>query len=72
MGQVASLSRIMIQHILPYFIKNVPIHFTLWISFLIHHITIERESEGSSSGPHGAPNVFPQTIQLELVQHKIG
>jgi hypothetical protein len=50
MGQVVSLGRMVVQHILPYFIKNVPIYGTLWISSSIHHITLEREYKGSSSG----------------------
>ena len=34
-----------LQKILPYFIKNVPISGTLWISSSIHHIILERDYE---------------------------
>jgi hypothetical protein len=67
MGQVVSLGRMVVQHILPYFIKNVPIYGTLWLSSSIHHITLERESEGSSSGgPHRAPTRGSPTIEDNL------
>jgi hypothetical protein len=50
MGQVVSLGRRVVQHILSYFIKKFPIYGTLCLSFSIHHITLERERKGSSSG----------------------
>jgi hypothetical protein len=67
MGQVVGLGRIVVEHILPYFIKNVPISSTLWISSSIHHITIERDYKGSSSGgPHREPIGCSQTIEGKL------
>jgi hypothetical protein len=64
MGQVVSLSRMVVQHILPNFIKNVPIYGTLWISSSIHHITLEMDNKGSrSGGPHKAPTRGSQTIE---------
>jgi hypothetical protein len=64
MGQVVSLGRIVVQHILPYFIKNVPIYGTLWISSSIHYMTFETECKGSSSGgPHRVPTRGFQTIE---------
>jgi hypothetical protein len=50
MDQVVSLSGMVVQQILPYFIKNVPISGTSWISSSIHYITLEMEYKGSSSG----------------------
>jgi hypothetical protein len=68
MGQVVALGRMVVQHILPYLIKNVPIYGTLWISSSIHHITFERERDGSSNGgPHKAPTRGSQTIEGQLV-----
>jgi hypothetical protein len=46
MDQVVSLGGMVAQHILPFFIKNVPISGTLWISYSINHITLEREYKG--------------------------
>ena len=67
MGQVVSLGGMVVQHILPYFIKNVPISSTLWISSSIHHITLEMEYKGSiSGGPHREQAIFPQTIEGQL------
>jgi hypothetical protein len=67
MGQVVALSGMGIQHILPYFIKNVPISGTLWISSSIHHITLEREYKGSSSGrPHREPTRGPKNVEGQL------
>jgi hypothetical protein len=67
MGQVVSLVKMVVQHILPYFIKNVPISSTLWISSSIHYITLEREYKGSSSGgPHREPTKGSQTIEGQL------
>jgi hypothetical protein len=68
MGQVISLGTKVVQHILPHFIKNAPIYGTLWISSShIHHITLESESKGSSSGePHRAPTRGSQTIEVQL------
>jgi hypothetical protein len=67
MGQVVSLGRMVVQHILLYFIKKFPIYGTLWISSSIHHITLERESEGSrNGGPHRAPTSGSQTIKGKL------
>jgi hypothetical protein len=67
MGQVVSLVKMVVQHILPYFIKNVPISNTLWISSSIHYITLEREYKGSSSGgPHREPTKGSQTIEGQL------
>jgi len=67
MGQLVSLSGMVVQHILPYFIKNVPISRNLWISSSIHHITLEIEYKGSSSGgPHREPTRGPQNIQGQL------
>jgi hypothetical protein len=64
MGQVVSLRRMVVQHILPYFIKKFPISGTLWISSSIHHITLGREYKGSSSGEtHREPTRSPQTIE---------
>jgi hypothetical protein len=50
MGQVVSFGRMVLQHILSYFIKKVPISGTSWISSSIHHISLERDSKGSGSG----------------------
>jgi hypothetical protein len=62
MGQVVSLGRMVVQHILPYFIKNVLISSTLWISSSIHHISFESDCKGlGSGGPHGAPIRGSQT-----------
>jgi hypothetical protein len=67
MGQVVSLGGMVVQHILPYFIKNVPISGTLWISSSIHCITFEREYKGSiNGGPHREPTSVPQTIEGQL------
>jgi hypothetical protein len=64
MGQVVSLGRMGVQHILSYFIKNVPISGTLWISSSIHFITLEREYKGlSNGGPHREPRIVSQTIE---------
>jgi hypothetical protein len=45
MVQVVFLGRMVVQNILPYFIKNVSISGTLWISSSIHHITLEGEKK---------------------------
>jgi hypothetical protein len=67
MGQVVGLGGMVVQHILPYFIKNVAISRTLWISSSIHHITLERDCKGSSSrGPHGEPTRGSQNIEEQL------
>jgi hypothetical protein len=67
MGQVVSLGGMVAQHILPYFIKNVSISITLWISSSIHHITLEKDCKGSSSGgPHKVPKRGSQTIEGQL------
>jgi hypothetical protein len=67
MDQVVSLGRMVVQHILPYFIKNVPIYDTLWISSSIHHITLERDYKGSSNGvPHTEPTRGSPTIEGQL------
>jgi hypothetical protein len=56
-----------LQHILPNFIKNVQIYDTLWISSSIHHITLEREYKGSSSGgPHREPTRGPKIVEGQL------
>jgi hypothetical protein len=56
-----------VQYILPHFIKNVPISGTLWISSSIHYITLEREYKGSSNGvPHREPTRGTQTIEGQL------
>jgi hypothetical protein len=47
---VVSLGELVAQHILPYFIKNVLIYGTLWVSSSIHYNTLEGEIECSSSG----------------------
>jgi len=53
---MVSLGRMVVQHILAYFIKNVTIYGTLWISSSIHHITLERDYKGSRiRGPHPTP-----------------
>jgi len=66
MGQMVGLGRMVVQHILPYLIKNVTIYGTLWISSSIHHITPKRDYKGSSnSGPHMAPT-SSQTIESQL------
>jgi len=53
MDQVVDLGRMVAQHILPYFIKNVPIYGYLWLSSSIFHITLERRIKGSrTGGPH--------------------
>jgi hypothetical protein len=39
-----------VQHILRYFIKNVPIYAKIWISSSLHNTTLEMESEGSTYG----------------------
>jgi hypothetical protein len=67
MGKVVSLSGMVVQHILPYFIKNVPIYSTLWMSLSIHHITLEREYKGSNSGgPHREPTIGPKIVEGKL------
>jgi hypothetical protein len=67
MGQVVALGRMTAQHILPYFIKNVPIFGTLWISPSIHHITLESDYKGlGSGGPHRTPTRGSQTIEGQL------
>ena len=67
MGQVVSLGKMVVQHILPYFIKNVPIFGTLWISSSIHHISLERDYKGlGRGGPHRAPTRGSQTIEGQL------
>jgi hypothetical protein len=67
MGQVVSLGRMVVHHILPYFIKKIPISDTLWISSSICHIALERDYKGSSSGGlHRAPTRGSQTIEGQL------
>jgi hypothetical protein len=67
MGQVVGLGGMVVQHILPYFIGNVPISGTLWISSSIHCITVERDYKGSSSGgPHRAPTRGSKTIEGQI------
>jgi hypothetical protein len=67
MGQLVSLGIMVVQHILPYFIKNVPIFGTLWISSSIHHITLEGDYKGSrSGGPHRSSTRGSQTIEGQL------
>jgi hypothetical protein len=67
MDQVVSLGRMVVQDILSYFIKNVPIYGTLWISSSIHHITLERDCKGSGSGgSHREPIRGSQTIEGQL------
>jgi hypothetical protein len=67
MGQVVALSGMVVQYILPYFIKNVPISSTLWIPSFIYHTTLERDCKGSSSGgPHREPTIGSQTIEGQL------
>jgi hypothetical protein len=67
MGQVDSLGKMVAQHILPYFIKNVPIYGTLCLSSSIYHIVLDKESEGSrSGGPHRAPKKGYHTIEGQL------
>jgi len=62
MGQMVSLGRMVVQRILPYFIKNVTIYGTLWISSSIYHITLESDYKDSSSrGPHPTPIRGSQT-----------
>jgi hypothetical protein len=64
MGKSVSLSRMVIQHILPYFKIKVPTSGKLWISSSIHHISIKREYKGSGSGgPHREPTRGSQTIE---------
>jgi hypothetical protein len=73
MGQVVSLGRMVVQHILSYFIKNVPISSTLWISSSIHHIALERDYKGSGSGgTHRAQTRGSQTTEGQWLWHKIG
>jgi hypothetical protein len=52
MSQVVSLGKMVVQLILPYVIKNVPISGTLWISSYIHHTTLEREYKGLEMEDH--------------------
>jgi hypothetical protein len=67
MGQVVSLGGMGVQHILPYFIKNVPISGTLWISSSTHHITLERDcGDSSMGGPHRAPTIGSKNIEGKL------
>jgi hypothetical protein len=67
MGQVVSLGGMVVHHILPYFIKNVLVSGTLWISSSIHHITLQRDYKVSSSGgPHREPTRGYQTIEEQL------
>jgi hypothetical protein len=56
-----------VQDILSYFIKNVSIYGTLWISSSINYITLERDWKVSSSGgPHRAPTIGYETIEGQL------
>ena len=67
MGEVVSLGMMVVQHILPYFIKDVLIYRTLWISSSIHYITLEREYKSSSSGgPHSEIRRGSQTIEGQI------
>jgi hypothetical protein len=67
MGQVVSLDRMVVQHILPKFIKNVPISNTFLISSFIHHITLEMDYKGlGSEGTHRQPTTGSQTIEGKL------
>jgi hypothetical protein len=71
MVQVVSIGRILVQHVLPYFIKNAPNYGNLWLSSSIHHSTLERESEGlRSGGPHRAPTRGSPTIEGQLGYNK--
>jgi len=64
---MVALDRIVVQHILPYFIKNVTIYGTLWISSSIHHIKLERDCKYSRNrGPHPTPIRGSQTIVGKL------
>jgi hypothetical protein len=67
MGQVVAFGGMVVQHIISYFIKNVHVFGTLWISSSIHYITLEREYKGSSSGgPHREPMRGSETIERQL------
>jgi hypothetical protein len=64
MGQVVSLGGMVVQQILTYFVKNVPIYGTLWISSSIHYIILEMEYKDSrSGGKHRGPTRGFQTIE---------
>jgi hypothetical protein len=64
---VVSLGGMVVHHILPYCIKNVPIHATIWISYSICYITLENEYKGSSSGgTHREPTRGSQTIEGQI------
>jgi hypothetical protein len=67
MDQVVSLVIMLVQHILPYFIKKFSIFGTLWISSSIHHISLERDYKGSrSEGPHRAPTRGSKNIEGKI------
>jgi hypothetical protein len=67
MGQVVSFVGMVVQHILPCFIKNFPFFGTLWISSSIPYIKLEMEYKGSSSGgPYREPIRGSQTIEGQL------
>jgi len=64
MGQVVALGMMVVEHILPCLIKNVPIYCTSWISSSIHHIALERVYKGSGrGGPHRTPIRGCQTTE---------
>jgi hypothetical protein len=64
---VVSLGRMVVQHILPYFIKNVPSYGNLLILISNHHITLERKIKSScSGGPHREPTRGSKNIEGQL------
>jgi len=56
-----------VKHVLPNFLKNVPIYCTSGISSSIEHITLERDCKGSSNGkPHRVPTRCSQIVEGKL------
>ena len=67
MGQIVALGRMVVQQILPHFIKNVTNYGTLWVSSSIYHITLERNYKISiNKGTHIKQIGGPQTIEGQL------
>jgi len=64
---VITLGIMVVKKIFPYFIINVTIYGSLWISSFIHNITLERYCKGSSNGgPHMEPIRGFETIKGKI------